>query len=97
MTGSDDAFLTTIVRIVGMLPANPLFGSRLQPAFVEDVAQAIAPLTSGTVESRAPVFEFGGARIYTYRNLVRRKVCRRFGVRARLVSVRFQRGRHSPP
>jgi NADH dehydrogenase len=50
MVGSDDAFLTTIVRLLRILPVFPLFGSgdtRLQSARVEDVAETIAQLASG--------------------------------------------------
>ena len=56
MTGSDDVFLTMIVRLIRILPAYPLFGNgdtRLQPAFVEDVAEAIARLASGSAEAQS--------------------------------------------
>ncbi|TCU30967.1 NADH dehydrogenase [Rhizobium azibense] len=91
MTGTDDAFLTMIVRLVRVLPVYPLFGSgdtRLQPAFVEDVAEAVARLASGTAEYRGRIFEFGGPRVYTYRDLVR-EVSRLLGIHTRLVSVPF--------
>jgi uncharacterized protein YbjT (DUF2867 family) len=45
MFGPDDAFLTTILELLRRLPIYPLFGhglTRLQPAYVEDVAEAIA-------------------------------------------------------
>src|SRR5260370_37902800 len=45
MFGPDDAFLTTILKILRRLPIYPMFGrglTRLQPAYVEDVAEAIA-------------------------------------------------------
>jgi NADH dehydrogenase len=41
MFGPDDAFLTMLVRLLKWLPAYPLFGhglTKLQPAYVEDVA-----------------------------------------------------------
>ena len=41
MFGPDDAFLTTILKLLQRLPIYPVFGSgltRLQPAYVEDVA-----------------------------------------------------------
>lgn len=91
MTGSDDAFLTTIVRLVRLLPGYPLFGrgdTRLQPAFVEDVAEAIARLASVADEPPARLFELGGPRVHTYRNLVR-EVGRLLGVRTRSVPVPF--------
>src|ERR1700732_3305680 len=45
MFGPDDAFLTTVLKLLGRLPIYPMFGrglTRLQPAYVEDVAEAIA-------------------------------------------------------
>jgi uncharacterized protein YbjT (DUF2867 family) len=47
MFGPDDAFLTTILRLLRQLPVYPMFGrglTRLQPAYVEDVAEAIVRL-----------------------------------------------------
>src|SRR5216684_180304 len=44
MFGPDDAFLTTIIKLLRQLPVYPMFGrglTRLQPAYVEDVAEAI--------------------------------------------------------
>lgn len=92
MTGSDDAFLTTIVRLLRILPAYPLFGrgdTRLQPAFVEDVAEAIARLASGAGDPQACLFEFGGPRVYSYRKLVE-EISRLLGVHARLMPVPFR-------
>ena len=45
MFGPDDAFLTTILELLRRLPIYPMFGrglTRLQPVYVEDVAEAIA-------------------------------------------------------
>src|SRR3984893_11273981 len=45
MFGPDDAFLTTVITLLRWLPIYPMFGrglTRLQPADVEDVAEAIA-------------------------------------------------------
>ena len=45
MFGRGDAFLIPITRMLRRLPAFPLFGrgqTQLQPAYVEDVADAIA-------------------------------------------------------
>ena len=44
MFGPDDAFLTTVLKFLRQLPVYPMFGrglTRLQPAYVEDVAEAI--------------------------------------------------------
>ncbi|MCP1999150.1 complex I NDUFA9 subunit family protein [Nitrobacter winogradskyi] len=91
MTGSDDAFLTTIVRLLRILPVYPLFGSgdtRLQPAYVEDVAEAIARLALGASDPEARLFEFGEPRVYSYRELVE-EISRLLDVRARLMPVPF--------
>jgi uncharacterized protein YbjT (DUF2867 family) len=73
MFGPDDAFLTVILQLVRRLPAYPMFGSgttRLQPAHVEDVAEAIVRLLQRT--DRDPrTLECGGPQVYTYRELVR--------------------------
>src|SRR5512132_951958 len=45
MFGPDDAFLTTLLKLLSQLPIYPMFGrglTKLQPAYVEDVAEAIA-------------------------------------------------------
>ena len=55
------------------LPIYPMFGQgkiRLQPAFVEDVAQAIAAVTQRP-EACGKVFECAGPRVYTYEELLR--------------------------
>jgi len=44
MFGPDDAFLTTLLKLLSQLPIYPMFGrglTKLQPAYVEDVAEAI--------------------------------------------------------
>jgi uncharacterized protein YbjT (DUF2867 family) len=73
MFGPDDAFLTSILDLLGRLPIYPLFGrgrTRLQPAYVEDVAEAIARALQRT-ETPAAAFECAGPRVYTYEELVR--------------------------
>jgi len=68
MFGPDDAFLNTMLMLLKRLPAFPIFGSghtRLQPASVEDVAEAIVRALG-----REPaVYELGGPRIYDYQQL----------------------------
>jgi uncharacterized protein YbjT (DUF2867 family) len=68
MFGPDDAFLTAILKLLRQLPVYPMFGrgrTRLQPAYVEDVAEAIARIMQrdGTPSM---IFEFGGPRVYSY-------------------------------
>src|SRR5438874_6122450 len=73
MFGPDDAFLTTILELLGRLPIYPMFGrghTKLQPAYVEDVAEAIARALQRT-ETHATTFECGGPRVYTYEELLR--------------------------
>ena len=73
MFGPDDAFLGTILELLGRLPIYPMFGrgcTRLQPAYVEDVAEAIAK-TLQRPELYAATFELGGPRVYSYEELLR--------------------------
>jgi uncharacterized protein YbjT (DUF2867 family) len=87
MFGPDDAFLNTTLTLLRRLPAFPMFGdgkTRLQPADVEDVAEATARAFS---EVR-PLYELGGPRIYTYEDLLRR-IAERAGLRPVLVPVPF--------
>jgi uncharacterized protein YbjT (DUF2867 family) len=90
MFGPDDAFLTTILALLRNLPVFPMFGrglTRLQPAYVGDVAQAIASALART-ERRAVTFECGGPRIYSYEELLR-AVAREAGLTARLMPMPF--------
>jgi NADH dehydrogenase len=71
--GPDDEFLTTILELLQRLPIYPLFGSgliRLQPAYVEDVAEAIVRALQRT-EIEPITFECGGPQVYTYEELLR--------------------------
>jgi uncharacterized protein YbjT (DUF2867 family) len=73
MFGPDDAFLTAILKLLRQLPVYPMFGrgrTRLQPAYVEDVAEAIARIMQrdGTPSM---IFEFGGPRVYSYEEFLR--------------------------
>jgi NADH dehydrogenase len=72
MCGPDDAFLTTVVRLLRYLPVYPMFGlgeTKLQPVDVEDVAEGIARLLAGA-GADAATYEFAGARVYTYKELI---------------------------
>lgn len=73
MFGPDDAFLTTILRLLRQLPIYPMFGRglmRLQPVYVDDVAVAIDRLVC-RARADAPIFEFSGPRVYTYVQFLR--------------------------
>lgn len=72
MFGPDDAFLNTILKLLRRLPIYPMFGrgrTRLQPAYVEDVAEAVARIMERT-ETCPSVFEFGGPTSYSYEQLL---------------------------
>ncbi|WP_028349756.1 complex I NDUFA9 subunit family protein [Bradyrhizobium murdochi] len=89
MFGPDDAFLVVILKLLRQLPVYPMFGrgvTRLQPAYVDDVAEAI-----GRIMQRAEtpdIFEFGGPRVYSYEELLR-AVARQAGLAPRLIPVPF--------
>jgi uncharacterized protein YbjT (DUF2867 family) len=90
MFGPGDAFLTTVLALLRSLPIYPMFGrglTRLQPAYVEDVAEAIARALQQT-ERRAVTFECGGPRIYSYEELLR-TVAREAGLMPRLMPLPF--------
>ena len=89
MFGPDDAFLTQVIELLRRLPVFPMFGrgrTRLQPAYVEDVAEAIAIVlqraeTGGT-------FECAGPRIYSYRELLK-TIADTAGIKAALLPLPF--------
>src|ERR1700750_1191949 len=62
MFAQDDAFLTTILRLLRSLPAYPMFGDgrmRLQPAYADDVAAAIADVVRQS-KKPYPIYELAG-------------------------------------
>ena len=90
MFAPDDAFLTTILRLLRSLPAYPIFGdgkTRLQPAYVDDVAAAIAQILRQN-QSPYPVYELAGPRIYSYEELLR-TIARIAGLRPVLMRMPF--------
>jgi len=73
MFGPEDAFSNRLAALARVLPVLPLFGSgavRLQPVYVDDVADAVATALS-TPAAAGQVYELGGPRIYSYRELVK--------------------------
>jgi uncharacterized protein YbjT (DUF2867 family) len=87
---SDDAFLTTILRLLRSLPAYPIFGdgrTRLQPVYVDDVAAAIAQILRQS-QNPYPVYELAGPRIYSYEELLR-TIARIAGLRSVLMRMPF--------
>ena len=91
MFGPDDHFLTTLVRLLRILPVYPVFGrgqTRLQPVHVENIAEAIARVVAGATGAGHPCYELGGPRTYTYAELLR-SVADRMRKRARLLPLPF--------
>jgi NADH dehydrogenase len=90
MFGPDDAFLTTVLDLLRRLPFYPMFGrgqTRLQPAYVEDVAEAIARALQGT-ETQPVTYECGGPHVYTYEEFLR-AVAHGAGLKPTLIPVPF--------
>ena len=89
MFGRGDAFLVPITRMLHRLPVFPLFGrgqTRLQPAYVEDVADAIARVMQNTNDTMC--YELGGPRVYAYRSLLE-LIARHIGRKPLLVPMPF--------
>jgi NADH dehydrogenase len=89
MFGEDGAFLNGLVSLLRRAPVFPMFGrgdTRLQPAYVEDVAEAVARIMQAAAP--APVYELGGPRVMRYAELLR-TVAAEIGVTPRLVPVPF--------
>ena len=90
MFASNDGFLTTILRLLRGLPAYPIFGdgrTRLQPAYADDVAAAIAQVLR---QSKKPyrIYELAGPRVYSYEELLR-TIARTAGLRPVLMRMPF--------
>src|SRR5262249_30636186 len=85
-----DAFLTTILRLMRSLPAYPMFGdgmTRLQPAYADDVAAAIAEVVRES-KKPYPIYELAGPRVYSYEELLR-TIARSAGLRPALMRMPF--------
>ena len=81
-----------------MLPVYPLFGSgstRLQPAYVEDVGEAISRLIAEP-RSAGAVYELAGPRAYTYRALLE-EIAEPSGCGAAFSPCRSRPGKRSQP
>ena len=90
MFAPDDAFLTTILRLLRSLPAYPMFGdgrTRLQPAYADDVAAAIAEVVRQS-KKPYPIYELAGPRVYSYEELLR-TIARSAGLRPVLMRMPF--------
>jgi uncharacterized protein YbjT (DUF2867 family) len=90
MFGPGDALFGTLAELARLLPVLPLIGggrTRLQPVYVDDVADAIAHIlaASGTTGQS---YELAGPGVYTLRELATLAL-RLIGKRRRLVPVPF--------
>ncbi len=93
--GAEDRFLNRFAAIARLSPALPIFGhgffdaggSRLQPVYVGDVADAIARILE-TAASEGRTYELGGPRTYSYKEIME-LVCRETGRRRLLVPAPF--------
>src|SRR5215468_7430710 len=72
MFGPGDGFLTALLAMLRRLPIFPMFGSgatRLQPVYVEDVAEAVVRILRAPAASQP--YELAGPCVYTYQELLR--------------------------
>ncbi|VAW07905.1 NAD-dependent epimerase/dehydratase, partial [hydrothermal vent metagenome] len=70
--GQEDKFFNKFAAMATMSPALPLIGggkTRFQPIYVDDVADAICE-TLVRPEARGRIYELGGPRIYTFKELL---------------------------
>lgn len=69
--GPDDAMFNRLARIAAMAPFVPVVGSgtaKVQPVFCGDIGAAAAAVLARP-ETAKTVFELGGPRVYTYREI----------------------------
>ena len=90
MFAPDDGFLTTILGLLRLLPAYPMFGdgrTKLQPVYADDVAAAIAQVMRQS-ETPYHIYELAGPRVYSYAELLR-TIAREAGLRPVLMRMPF--------
>jgi NADH dehydrogenase len=88
--GPEDDFFNRFASLARLSPALPLIGggtTRLQPAFVGDVAEAIAKAVTGEAKPGA-TYELGGPEIFSFREVME-FVLQTIGRRRLLVPVPF--------
>lgn len=87
--GSEDAFFNRFAAMARMSPIIPLVGAgtRFQPVFVGDVAEAYLAALEGQAKS-GKVYELGGPEVATFRKLME-KMLAVIGRRRWIVSVPF--------
>ena len=70
--GTEDEFFNKFASMAGVSPALPLIGggkTKFQPVYVDDVADAICEALVRP-EAAGQIYEIGGPRIYTFRELM---------------------------
>lgn len=74
MFGKDDKFVQMFARLIAALPMLPVFGpeAKLQPVYVDDVAEAVAVALEAPKTSGGKIFELGGPEVVTMLELNRR-------------------------
>ena len=89
MFGPGDALFGSLADLAGLLPVLPLIGggTRLQPVYVEDVAEAIARMLAAP-RTIGQTYEVAGPRVYTLRELTTTAL-RLIGKRRLLVPMPF--------
>jgi NADH dehydrogenase len=90
MFGPGDALFGTLAHLARLLPALPLIGgghTRLQPVYVEDVAEAIARVLADA-GTAGQTYELAGPQVYTLREVVKITL-RLIGKRRLLIPVPF--------
>jgi NADH dehydrogenase len=72
MFGPEDGFFTRFARMARLTPVLPLIGgsTKFQPAYVGDVADAIAAALARP-DAQGQTYELGGPRTYTMKELLR--------------------------
>ncbi len=88
--GPGDALLNKLAALARRSPVLPLFGdgcTRLQPVFVDNVAQACVRVLADP-STACRVYELGGPQVYTYRELVQ-LVLGQIGRRKAVIPVPF--------
>ncbi|QBL94822.1 hypothetical protein KSAC_26360 [Komagataeibacter saccharivorans] len=70
--GQEGSFPNMFARMARMLPVMPVYAgaTRFQPVWVGDVAEGIVRIAAGGEDMAGAIFEFGGPRILTMRQIV---------------------------
>jgi uncharacterized protein YbjT (DUF2867 family) len=90
MFGPDDKFFNKFGQMAALFPALPLVGggeTKFQPAFVGDVAEAVARAVDGAVAG-GRIYELGGPEVKSFRELVA-YICEVTGRKPLRVSLPF--------